>query len=102
MTMKTAINKQFEISVDLKEVAIHYMDTRIFLDILAVLPLDYILLIFEVDQQTVAWIRILRILKLYKFFDYIKIWRKHSNVKIALFTLFLMSFLFVIISHLMG
>ncbi|CAI2367549.1 unnamed protein product [Moneuplotes crassus] len=102
ITMKTALNKKFEISVDLKEIAIDYMDTRIFFDILAVFPLDYILMIFGVNQQTVAWVRILRILKLYKPFDYIKIWRKHSNVKIALFTLFLLSILFVIISHLMG
>lgn len=101
-TVKTAFNKKFEITIDMKEVMIDYMDTRFFFDILSVLPLDYFLLIFGVDQQTIAWVRVFRILKLYKPFDYIKIWRKHSNVKIALFTLFLLSVLFVVISHLMG
>jgi hypothetical protein len=101
-TVKTGFNKNFEITIDLKEIAIDYMDTRFFFDILAVLPIDYFLIIFGVPQQTTAWIRALRLLKLYKPFDYIRIWRKHSNVKIALFTLFLMSIAFVVISHLMG
>ena len=99
---KTAFNKKFEITIDLKEVTLDYMDSRFFLDLLAVLPLDYFLLIFGAHQQLTAWVRALRLLKLYKFADFIRIWRKHSNVKIALFTLFLMSILFVVISHLMG
>jgi hypothetical protein len=101
-TLKTAFNKNFEITINLNEVAVDYMDTRFFVDLLATLPIDYFLLIFGVQQQTVAFVRALRLLKLYKPFDYIKTWRKHSNVKIALFTLFLMSILFVAISHLMG
>ena len=98
-TSKTALNKRFEITIDLKEVLIDYMDTRFFVDILSIMPVDYFLLLFGVEQQTIAFVRALRLLKLYKPFDYIKIWRKHSNVKIALFTLFLLSILFIVISH---
>jgi hypothetical protein len=102
MTLKTAFNKHFEITVNLNEVSVDYMDTRFFVDILSMLPIDYLLLLFDVEQQTIAFVRALRLLKLYKPFDYIKTWRKHSNVRIALFTLFLLTFLFAIISHLMG
>jgi hypothetical protein len=101
-TAKTAFNKNFEITIDLNEVSIDYMDSRFFFDMLAILPIDYFFVIFGVSQQVTAWVRALRILKLYKPFDYIRIWRKHSNVKIALFTLFLMTILFLVISHLMG
>lgn len=101
-TCRTAFNKNFDISIDLKEVMIDYIDTRFFPDLLAVLPIDYFLLLFGVDQQTVAFVRALRLVKLYKPLDYIRTWRRHSNVKIALFTLFLMFILFVIISHVMG
>ena len=102
ITSRTAFDKNFDIIIDLKTTVADYMDTRFFLDTCAVLPVDYILLIFGAKQQVIAFTRALRLLKLYKPIDYIRAWRKHSNVKSALFTLFLLSILFVIISHLMG
>lgn len=102
ITSRTAFDSNFEIIVDLKSTIVEYMDSRFFLDVLAILPIDYLLIFFSTSQQVVAFCRALRLLKMYKPIDYIRIWRKHSNFKIALFTLFLMTILFVIISHLMG
>lgn len=99
---RTAFDKNLDIIIDLKSTVIDYMDTRFFLDLVSIIPVDYVLLIFGANQQVIAFSRALRLIKMYKYADYIRTWRKHSNVKIALFTMFLMFILFIIISHLMG
>jgi hypothetical protein len=81
ISSRTALNKNFEINVNRKSVLVDYVDSRFFVDLLSIVPLDYILLILSADQQVVAFSRMLRLLKMYKPFDYIRVWRKHSDIK---------------------
>jgi hypothetical protein len=37
-----------------------------------------------------------------KICDYVAVFRKHSNAKMALFTLFLMFWIYLVIAHMMG
>lgn len=40
-TARTGFNKNLEVTIDIKEVVIDYMDTRFFLDLISIFPVDY-------------------------------------------------------------
>ena len=63
---KTAFNKNYEITTNLEEVSKDYIESRLFFDVISIIPLDYILLIFISNQQFIAFWRIIRLFKFYK------------------------------------
>ena len=72
ITSRTAFDKNFDIIIDLKSTVVDCIDTKFFIDICAVLPINYILLIFRAKQQVIAFTRALRLPKLYKPINYIR------------------------------
>ena len=44
MSSKIAMNKRYEITVDTKEIMADYIKSRLALDVIAILPIDYLLI----------------------------------------------------------
>jgi CRP-like cAMP-binding protein len=100
LTSRTAFDKDFDIVIDSSVTISDYVNTRLFFDAISIIPLDYVLMISGSGQQTVAFIRLLRLIKLYKPFDYSRAYRKHSNSKVAPLTFFTFVVIFFLFAHL--
>lgn len=102
ISVRIALNKDKEVTLDKEEIFKDYIDTRFLLDFISMIPLDYILWSLGASWEVMAYARFIRFFKFVKIADYITIIRKHTNFKIALFTLFLLSIAFLLIAHMMG
>ena len=100
MASKTGFNNKFEITVDLKEISKDYIETRLILDALWIIPLDLIIRIFVENDQSVAFWRIIQLIKIYKLYDYLTIWRKYYLGKRNFWYIFFMVFVFIYLAHL--
>ena len=97
---KTAFDKNYDININLEETTKDYIESRLFLDILSILPLDYISMIFLSNQQFIAFWRILRLAKFIKLVDYFNIWRKYYLGKRNIWYIIFMIAVFVYLVHL--
>ena len=61
MSSKTGFNEKLEITINLEEVFKSYIESRLFLDILSIIPIDYLSKLFTTSQQFIAFCRILRV-----------------------------------------
>ena len=80
ISSRIAMNKILEVTTETKEIMTDYINSRLALDLIAILPIDYLLIAAGASQQVKAYLRILRMLKLIKPYDYVKTIRKHSNL----------------------
>jgi len=99
---RMAFNSEFDIEVDKQAVLEFYIQQRFIFDLLAVIPLDYILKALDINQTVVASIRVLRLVKLHRIYEIVALVRKHSQIKIPLFTLFLFFCFFLAFGHFMA
>jgi len=98
-----AVVGSIKIELDLDAVKKYYYKNCLIFDILAVIPVDYIFIfISAVPKPAIAFIRLLRLLKVYRIVEMIQIVRKHSNIRVPLFTLSLLFLLFMGLSHYMA
>ena len=101
MRLKTALVDN-KIEIDLEAIARDYLGFKVFLDICSIIPIDYILLGFGIRSQIRHFFRIPRLFKCYRCAEIIKAVRAHSNIKIPLFTISLLFFLFILLAHYMA
>jgi len=88
-----------KIEINLAAVQKDYVGFKIMLDFCALIPFDYILIFFNLDKQVRMFFRVPRLFKCYRFKEIIEAMRVHSNVQIPLVTMWLLGFLFIIMSH---
>lgn len=77
----------------------------LFYDILAAIPIDYILMPFASYGLTSELLRYVRLLKLVKFvraLEAIKLFQQHSNVSSAVITFTLYALSYILIAHYMA
>lgn len=87
-----------EIVTSIDQIQEYYINNMMIYDILAAVPIDYILIPFAQQGFTSELLRYVRIMKLIKFvrvFETIKLFREQSNISSAVqtFTLYLLSYI---------
>ena len=100
MSSKTGFNEKLEITINLEEVFKSYIESRLFLDILSIIPIDYLSKLFTTSQQFIAFCRILRVWKFIKIIDYFNVWRKYYLGKRNFLYIVFMIFVFINLVHL--
>lgn len=94
-----------EIITDIDEIQNYYVNNMLIYDVLAAVPVDYILMPFESFGFTAEMLRYVRTLKLVKFFrlmETIKLFQQQSNVSSAVLTFSLYALSYIVISHYMA
>ena len=64
--------------------------------------MDYIFLVFGVNHNIRHFFKLFRLFKVYRSVELIKIIRAHSNIKVPLFTIGILFFLFILFAHFMA
>ena len=100
MSSKIGFNSKLEITTNLEEVSKNYIESRLFLDALSVIPIDYLSKLFTTSQQFIAFCRILRVWKFLKIVDYLNVWRKYYLGKKNFWYISFMVFVFIYLAHL--
>ena len=98
----TEFTKGGEIITSKQKIIKAYLDQRFLLDLIAILPFDYFAMPFGISLQVRAFLRLTRFAKLYRIAEMISQIKQRSKISIPLFTIFLLSLLFVLLSHLMA
>jgi hypothetical protein len=94
-----------DIVTDVDEIQSYYVNNMLIFDILAAVPIDYILLPFGTYGFTEELLRYVRILKLTKFsraYETIKLYQQQSNWSSAFLTFSLYAMAYILLSHYMA
>lgn len=75
----------------------HYIRSKLFIDLLASIPFDYIFKLIDSSSQIPNWLRLLRLLKLYRVIEILKSFQLHKNPEYLIITL--LYFLMILIGH---
>ena len=94
------------VETDLKEVKALYYRKYLIWEVLAVLPLDYLLWALaragRLSPDYAAWARVLRLIKFWRFRESVALTVRLSSWKLAQWTIVKLVFFYAVISHLMG
>jgi len=90
----------FQTCID--QIHTYYVNNLLLWDILAAIPLDYLLIPFNLQPALLRTLRVLKFCKTRMFFQFITILRKHSQLPKSLITFSLFFLLFIIIGHFMA
>ena len=98
MRAYTAVTDHKTLCLDKIEVLKYYLDNWLALDLIATIPFELVL-IAVVDKESIRWIMLLRLLKMFRLQELSQILKNQSNMNGSLGTLVQLGFYFFIASH---
>ena len=104
MRSRTAITKSLQLCLDRSQVMHHYVNSWLILDILACLPIEYIMLSFSSPSLSdyTRYLRLLRLLKFGRFYELSRLIQTQSDFPSAIFVFVKLFFVFVLSAHFMS
>lgn len=88
-----------EIKIERGKLLKKYIKNQLLLDLLASIPFDYIMMMTIENSVYIRYIRLLRILKSYRFIEMINIIKKHATINIPVFNIVLVFLIYIVVSH---
>ena len=91
--------RDYEIEILRNKILTQYVHKHLLLDLLSTVPFDYLLLAIDGTRYLRQFIRLLRLLKIYRINEIITLIRKHTSVDQPIFRIFLMSMIYLVLAH---
>lgn len=100
---RTALGKNGQTNIDYSNVINQYINNGWFLfDIIAIIPIDYIIQGAGLSQQTISLVRLLRLAKLFRVYELILIIKRVNNISVTSYSLLVSFFILAISCHLLA
>jgi len=103
MRANTAVTTPNKFCFDKEKVLNHYLNTWLLLDVAAIFPVCYFLMISpKIEYKFIALARLLRLLKLFRLNESINMLKWNSDIRIEVYRILQLFFLYGLSGHIFG